>query len=51
VKPLGGFDIVSRGRFEAPIKLPGAGDLVLGVAALAAVLERTLRFKSNRWLG
>jgi hypothetical protein len=26
------------------------GDL-LGVAALAAALERALRFKTNRWLG
>jgi hypothetical protein len=36
---------------EAPITLPGAANLVLGIAAFAAALERALRFKSNRWLG
>jgi hypothetical protein len=37
--------------FEAPITLPGAANFTLGIAALAAALERALRFKSNRWLG
>jgi hypothetical protein len=37
--------------FESPIVLPGAANLTLGIAALAAALERALRFKSNRWLG
>jgi hypothetical protein len=37
--------------FEPPITLPGAANFTLGIAALAAALERALRFKSNRWLG
>ena len=37
--------------FEPPVMLPGAANFVLGIAALAAALERALRFKSNRWLG
>jgi hypothetical protein len=37
--------------FEAPLTLPGAANFLLGIAALAAALERALRFKSNRWLG
>jgi hypothetical protein len=37
--------------FEPPVTLPGAANLALGVAALAAAVERALRFKSNRWLG
>jgi hypothetical protein len=37
--------------FESPITLPGAANFALGIAALAAALERALRFKSNRWLG
>jgi hypothetical protein len=37
--------------FESPIVLPGPANFVLGIAALAAALERALRFKSNRWLG
>jgi hypothetical protein len=37
--------------FEAPITLPGAANFTLGIAALAAALERALRSKSNRWLG
>ncbi len=37
--------------FESPIVLPGAANLLLGLAALAAAIERALRFKSNRWLG
>ena len=37
--------------YEPPVVLPGAANLVLGIAALAAALERALRFKSNRWLG
>ena len=37
--------------FESPIVLPGAANFVLGLAALAAAIERALRFKSNRWLG
>ena len=37
--------------FEPPITLPAAANLTLGIAALAATLERALRFKSNRWLG
>jgi hypothetical protein len=36
---------------EAPFTLPGAANFALGIAALAAALERALRFKSNRWLG
>jgi hypothetical protein len=36
---------------EAPLALPGAFNFLLGIAALAAALERALRFKSNRWLG
>jgi hypothetical protein len=31
--------------------LPGAANFILGIAALAAALERALRFKTNRWLG
>ena len=37
--------------FEAPVTLPGAANFVLGITALAAAVERALRFKSNRWLG
>ena len=37
--------------YEPPVMLPGAANFVLGIAALAAALERALRFKSNRWLG
>ena len=37
--------------FESPIVLPGAANFLLGIAALAAAIERALRFKSNRWLG
>jgi hypothetical protein len=37
--------------FEPPITLPGAAIFTLGIATLAAALERALRFKSNRWLG
>jgi hypothetical protein len=37
--------------FAPPITLPGAANLMLGLAALAAAVERALRFKSNRWLG
>jgi hypothetical protein len=33
------------------LTLPGAVNFLLGIAALAAALERALRFKSNRWLG
>ena len=36
---------------DPPFTLPGAADFTLGLAALAAALERALRFKSNRWLG
>jgi hypothetical protein len=36
---------------EAPLTLPGAGNFALGVAALAAALERALRLKTSRWLG
>ncbi len=39
------------GDFESPIVLPGAANFLLGIAALAAAIERALRFKSNRWLG
>jgi hypothetical protein len=31
--------------------LPEAANFALGIATLAAALERALRFKSNRWLG
>jgi hypothetical protein len=37
--------------FEPPVTLPGAATFALGIAALAAALERALRFKSSRWLG
>ena len=37
--------------FEPPFTLPGVGNFLFGIAALAAALERALRFKSNRWLG
>jgi hypothetical protein len=37
--------------FESPFTLPGPANFVLGIAALAAALERALRFKSSRWLG
>jgi len=37
--------------FEPPVTLPGAANFVLGITALAAAVERALRFKSNRWLG
>jgi len=36
--------------FEPPFTLSGAANFALGIAALAAALERALRFKSNRWL-
>ena len=42
---------VTGADFESPITLPGAANFTLGIAALAAALERALRFKSNRWLG
>ncbi len=35
---------------DPPFLLPGAANFVLGIAALAAAIERALRFKSNRWL-
>ncbi len=38
-------------EFEPPIMLPGVANFTLGIAALAAALERALRLKSNRWLG
>ena len=38
-------------EFEPRIMLPGVANFTLGIAALAAALERALRFKSNRWLG
>jgi hypothetical protein len=41
----------SGADFEPPFTLPGAANFALGVTALAAALERALRFKSNRWLG
>jgi hypothetical protein len=37
--------------FEPPLTLPGAANLMLGIAAHAAALERALRFKTSRWLG
>jgi hypothetical protein len=37
--------------FESPFTLPGPANFALGIAALAAAVERALRFKSNRWLG
>jgi hypothetical protein len=37
--------------FEPPFTLPGPANFALGIAALAAALERALRFKSSRWLG
>jgi hypothetical protein len=37
--------------FDSPFTLPGTVNFLLGIAALAAALERALRFKSNRWLG
>jgi hypothetical protein len=36
---------------EPPFMLAAAVNIVLGIAALAAAIERALRFKSNRWLG
>ena len=36
---------------DPPFMLPAGANFVLGVAALAAALERALRFKSSRWLG
>ena len=37
--------------FDSPVTLPGAANFAFGILALAAALERALRFKSNRWLG
>jgi hypothetical protein len=37
--------------FEPPFMLPGAANFILGLAALAAAVERALRFKTSRWLG
>jgi hypothetical protein len=42
---------VTGAEFEPPIRLPGAANFALGIAAIAAALERALRFKSSRWLG
>ena len=42
---------VSGADFEPPFTLPGTGNFLLGLAALAAAFERALRFKSTRWLG
>jgi hypothetical protein len=36
---------------RSPFTLPGPATFLLGLAALAAALERALRFKNNRWLG
>jgi hypothetical protein len=36
---------------EPPFTLPGVANFLLGMAALAAAVERASRFKSNRWLG
>jgi hypothetical protein len=36
--------------FESPFTLPGAANFLLGTVALAAAVERALRFKSSRWL-
>jgi hypothetical protein len=60
LRPLGGWDLVSRGRFEArhdghvwtvDLDYFDFGEKLHLMAALAAALERALRFKSNRWLG
>jgi hypothetical protein len=42
---------VSGADFEPPFTLPGPANFLPGLAALAAALERALRFKNNRWLG
>jgi hypothetical protein len=36
---------------DPPVTLPAAANLLLGLAALAAAIERALRFKTSRWLG
>ena len=36
---------------DPPLTLPGAVNTAVGLLALAAALERALRFKSSRWLG
>jgi hypothetical protein len=36
---------------DPPFMLPAGANFALGLAALAAALERALRFKSSRWLG
>ena len=36
---------------EPPLMPSGPANFIIGIAALAAAVERALRFKSNRWLG
>ncbi len=36
--------------FEAPLMLPGPANFAFGLLALAAAVERALRFKTSRWL-
>ena len=43
-------ELISLTGAEPPLVIGGALGTVLGFAALAAALERALRFKSNRWL-
>ncbi|MET0763060.1 MAG: hypothetical protein ABWZ63_12130 [Thermoleophilaceae bacterium] len=43
-------ELISLTGAEPPLVIGGAVGTLLGFAALAAALERALRFKSNRWL-
>ena len=36
---------------QPPLMPSGPANFLIGIAALAAAVERALRFKSNRWLG
>jgi NAD/NADP transhydrogenase beta subunit len=43
-------ELISLTGADPPLVIGGALGTALGFAALAAALERALRFKSNRWL-
>jgi hypothetical protein len=43
-------ELIALTGLDPPLTLPGPLGTLLGIAALAAALERALRFKSNRWL-
>ncbi len=47
---FGVIELIELAGADVPLGLPAPVGVVLGFAALAAAIERALRFKSNRWL-